>query len=187
MPARWRVRPARFSWASECSWRSPAGSRCGSRRTSGWKSWSSTNSPARRANPPCLKRGNRKFFPHAVRASNLRDFSCRDSPCYCSCWRSAACGCSGAGFPRPPPASRPTARWRRFRFMRFSRCCCSWSVAFRSPLRGSKAGGCCVRARVFYWRARMSAPSRRSASPEPEPNCRGPISGSRAACACCSV
>ena len=81
----------------------------------------------------------------------------------------------------------PNATMPRFRSSRFSRCCCFCSAAFRSPSRGSKTSGCCVRARIFCWRARMSAGSPRWASPASKPNFPGPISGSRARGACCSA
>ena len=77
-----------------------AGSRCGWRKTSGWKSWKSRNSPAPGANPRCLNRRRRRFSRRGARASSSRNFSCRASACCCSCSKRSARGCSGAGLAR---------------------------------------------------------------------------------------
>ena len=115
---RWPARSPRSSSASACWWRLRAGSRCGWRKTSGWKNWRWRNSPAPRASPRCLKRRMRRFSgaarPRAVREI-FRAGVRRAAVPAGSRRRVAALALDRA---KPPPSCRPNARWRRCRCSR---------------------------------------------------------------------
>ena len=100
MPTRWRGRLPRFSWGWECWWPSSAGSRCGWRKTSGWKSWRWRNWPAPGVKRRCLPRRTRRVFPAQRAREQFEKYFVPGFADCCCCWKAAAPGCSGAGLER---------------------------------------------------------------------------------------